>query len=266
LEVVMQQGMRRFAFFLSGAFLVTGGFLAAACGTDNGTSNTPLPTPEAGRDTGGNPNPDEDGGVEPEDDASTGADCGNAPRLRTNTTTFYCPFRQGDGGPYCASDETCCNPGRPAAGANFPPSYCADGKGDGTPQGVLDHCKAEAAENGSEWPEPGAPVLPGRGWECADKNSCGDNQVCCLFTGPEVEGTDKVNIGPHQSQTIPKECNALQAFKAGGTVCKPAGEGCGAGMGVDFQIKLCSLSDDNCGGGTTCTPFQANFRDLGYCR
>ena len=34
------------------------------------------------------------------------------------------------------------------------------------------------------------------------------------------------------------------------------------------EIKLCSLSDNNCGPGTVCTPFIdfQNFVDRGYCK
>lgn len=251
----MHQRIRQIAFLTSGALVVCAGIFAAACGTDNGTTETPLPTPEAGRDTGssgGNgdsgPNPEEDAGL----DASN-ADCGLAPKLRDNTNGFFCPFQRpqdggadgGDGGSGigpCTNNQSCCNPNR--VGGQFPPSFCANGRDD-------DSCANGAAAANSDWSAGGSQ------WECADGTNCPGMQVCCLITGPDAGGN--VNIGNTTDQDIPKACGALQAFKFGGTRCQAQ---CAAGT----EIRLCSSNDDHCQGSTKCTPFRALSRDLAYCR
>jgi hypothetical protein len=237
----MQQRMRRLAFFVSAAVLATGGLFAAACGTDNGTTNTPLPTPEAGgRDTGGGG----DGGTEEDSsvgvDAGTDADCSRAARLR-DEANIYCPFR-GDAGP-CTPDESCCNPR--AVDGTFPKSFCATGKDDNA-------CATQAEGEGSNWSAGGSQ------WECADGTHCPGAQVCCMFTDPASD--QNLNFGPPPgSAGIPKECNALNAYRFGGTRCQ---DSCAA----NTEARLCSLNDDHCQGGTTCTPFFALSRDLGTCR
>jgi hypothetical protein len=47
----------------------------------------------------------------------------------------------------------------------------------------------------------------------------------------------------------PPACGVLRAFNEGGSRCE-TGTTCKTG-----EIKLCSMSDQNCAGATTCTPF-----------
>lgn len=255
----MQQRTRRLAIVFGGSLLVTLGFLAA-CSTDNGT--TPLPGTsgtDSGRDTGKKPgedgsvDPDDDGGTKPNDSGTT-ADCSTAPRLRSNTNGFFCAFFSRDGGAdaggnrNCANDEICCNPGPKTPGGNdFPKSFCAN------KTAATNECATQAVAQGSEWVQARSTT-----WECADKNACADGESCCMYTWADAGPTDKVNIGVNQDQDIPKACNALQAYKVGGSRCASA---CNAD-----EIKLCSLTDDNCTGNQKCTPFEGVFRDLGYCK
>ena len=257
----MQQRNRRLAIFLGGTLLATVGVLAA-CSTDNGT--TPLPGQtgtDSGRDSSkadGNNNTDDDGAT-PTDDGVAGADCGLAPRVRSNDRGgFFCSFYSRDaaagdagGRSNCSDDETCCNPGKD--GNDFPPSFCAQtDRGDKGGDNAQAACAAQAAANGSSW------VGTATAWECGDKNNCDNGQVCCLTTWADAGPMDKVNIGNSLDEDIPKSCGALQAFKQGGTKCAAA---CAAD-----QIQLCSNSDQNCTGNQKCTPFSALFRDLAYCK
>ncbi|MBX3209441.1 MAG: hypothetical protein KF764_30690 [Labilithrix sp.] len=256
----------RLAIFLGGALVATFAFLAA-CSTDNGS--TPLPgqnTPDSGRDTkkdgSENGDDDDDDVTEPKDGGTP--DCSAAPKLRSNDKGFYCTFFTRDaaaadasaaagGNRNCGHDETCCNPGRGANNA-FPPSFCA-----ATPRNTkggdngATECAAQATANGTTWNATG-----GTTWECNDKNNCAAGETCCMFSAANLAAGDKVNLGPLQGNTVPKECNALQAFKQGGTRCATS---CSAD-----EIQLCSQSDDNCTGNQKCTPFSGLFRDLGACR
>jgi hypothetical protein len=238
---------------MGGALLTGGAFFAVACGSDSsgGTGVTTNP-PDA---KGDNNAPGPDGGGGDGGDDGGNLDCTKAPKLRTNTTDFYCAFVDKDGGTavnpeadggdvaYCHNDQVCCDPST-KTGANFDPSYCAHKAGTG-----LAACTAGAGPLGFTW-------TAGSTWECADKNNCTSGEVCCLTS---ADAGAPVNIGKSTDKNIPAGCNALQAFKQGGTRCAAS---CAAGT----EIKLCSNSDQNCGAGTTCTPFAGFFRDLGYCR
>jgi len=251
----MRKSVRKLALVVTGASLFAVGLIVAACGTDNGTVATPTPpTAESGTgketSTGRDGSVDNDGGV----DAAVEADCTKAPKLRTTTAGFFCAFYRSDGGAdgggstsNCANDEICCNPSG-KSGADFFPSFCASA----SPKAGDDSCNAQAATEGSSYDGGGS------AWECADKNSCGGSGVCCMIQDPK-RLPDTLNIGnfPKNDTDVPPACNAKRAYNAGGTRCRSA---CNAG-----EIKMCSLSDDNCGGGSVCTPVQGFFRDLGYC-
>jgi hypothetical protein len=251
----MKQHTRRLAIALGGALLTTVGFLAA-CSTDNGT--TPIPTTTGGGDSGnkkgdsgGSSTDDDDSGSKVGTDGGASADCATAPKLRNNDQGFRCAFlTPPDGGSRnCGNDEVCCNPGaKTAGGKDFPNSYCAPKSGGADGPAA---CAAGATAAGSEWV-----ATKSSTWQCADKSACGGKK-CCMFTWASTDPNDKVNIGKTLDKDIPAACNALMAFKAGGTRCA---DECDA-----TEIPLCSLSDDNCSGNQTCTPFSA-YRDLGYCK
>lgn len=246
----MQQSTRRMIILLGSTLLCAGGLLVAACSSDSTGSNA-LPTVEAGNKETGSSSGTPDGG-----DSGSDPDCSSAPDLRSNTNGFYCAFVPkdagvdgGDGGSpsYCRDNETCCSPGKDTSG-NFGVTAC-----------VYDPTKTgdtACAAADSTW----SARTQNSAWECADKNNCPSSdagqQVCCLITAPDAGGN--VNIGKTTDKTIPAGCNALQAFKQGGTKCAAS---CAAGT----EIKLCSKTDQNCGAGT-CTPFQGLFRDLAYCK
>lgn len=277
---MQQQQIRRLALFLGATAAFAGGMFVVACGTDNGDTND-VPTPQV--DSGDNTNKKDAGGTkdsgnvdeedadvtDPDADTTGGdADCSKAPKLRDNTKGFYCSFLPigdagadggGNTGPYCDNDETCCNPAD-NADKTHNTSFCAPEKNGAA--GCKSYAEAHAAD-GLAWPE--VPEKPGSSWECADNVACGGaGWSCCMFTSSQyTDPKDSVNVGNSTDKTIPKECNAKQAFKQGGTHCVhdnacPAGD--------KTEIKLCSLSDANCPNGTTCTPFAGFFRDLGYCR
>lgn len=256
--------MQKFALFLAGTFVMAGGVLVVACGTDNGSSSSgALPTPDTGKpSSSGNSSGASSGGQDGSSSGSSGdpdggadADCSRAARLHNamEAGAFYCPFKAADGGNSgpCTIDQTCCNPNAKLADGGFNGSYCATSPvatktGAGSNQTF---CQAGAAAASSDWAEAGT------AWECADKNNCAAGQSCWLVG-------DGVNVGAASTGSgIPKACNAKQGYKFTGTVCSAAQPVPGAMQ----AIKLCSPDDMNCGAGTTCTPFLALSRDLATC-
>jgi hypothetical protein len=255
----MQQRFRKLALFVGASSLVGAAFIVAACGTDNGTTATPVP----GVDSGGKDSAkgdtstttDPDGGTET--DGST-VDCSSAPVLRTNTTAdgFFCAFYKPEAGASanCAATETCCNPGIADGGTfsgKFPPAYCAPGKLDDT------GCVAAAAAHASDY----QPGFFSNAWQCNDKTACAAGEICVMFTSPFVaKPTDKANVGVDTK--APAACHQFKAYKQGGSKCIAA-----AALDKTSQVQLCSMNDPgNCGAGTTCQPFDGAGRDLGSCR
>lgn len=253
----MHQRFRRLALFVGAASLAGAGLVMVACGTDNGTA-TPVPGVDAAKgdtgtkDTGTNPDPD---GSIP--DGGTDADCTNNPQLRDNSTGFRCAFKAADAGadasPTCGNAEECCNTESKTTG----PGFCATGKGE-------DKCVAQMPT--------GSTYVAGKGrlWECADKAACGATEICCMISDPAQLALDPknvVNIGKTLASDTrhPAACNVARVFKEGGSRCKaPTAGNCP----LATDIKLCSLTDNNCGAGTKCTPFVdfTNFVDRGYCK
>jgi hypothetical protein len=263
-ELGMQQRFRKLALFVGAASLTGAGLMVVACGTDNGTA-TPVPGVDGGnKDTG----PGKDGTVDPGQDGSTedggadAADCTNNPKLRDFSNNFRCAFLDAgagtDSGPICQNAQTCCNTSD-KVGTVFQPSYCATGvKGTTAPT----TCQTGAAAAGSTFNK-------GNQWECADKNACAAGEVCCVIQDQDrlaLDPNNKLNIGntPKTDLKHPQACGVQRVYNENGSRCRAAAGGnCPAG-----EIKLCSLSDNNCGAGTTCTPFIdfQNFVDRGFCK
>jgi hypothetical protein len=214
-----------------------------ACGTDNGTTPTPMIEAGSPKDSGGggtDSGPMDMDSSTPVDGGDSGVDCSKNPVLHDFTTGFRCPFVDSgifDGG-QCLNTETCCETSD-KVGANYQPSYCAVGKnGDTT-------CQGAAAANGSTF-------NTGDAWECNDNKACGGTGVCCMIISPgQADAGKTLNIGNTLASDTkhPPACGVKRAFNEGGSRCR-AGTNCPAG-----EIKLCSLSDMNCGAGTKCTPF-----------
>jgi len=166
---------RSLALFISAVSVVSGGLIVVACGTDNGTT-IPTPTVDAHGSSGSSGTSGTSGssGSSGGDDTGApdaGADCEGAPTLRTNTTAggFFCAFYKNEAGAgglasasNCASDETCCNPGKPDGGSAFPPSFCAAGKV------TDDGCRDQAATFSSTYEE----GFYSSHWQCNDKTAC----------------------------------------------------------------------------------------------
>jgi hypothetical protein len=249
------QGFRKLALFVGAASLAGGGVFVVACGTDNGSSTVATPQVEAGKTDTGTPPVDGGGGT---DSATTdsGVDCSNNPILRDNTSSFRCAFLStgsADGGVTCENTQTCCN-GDKVGGVNQK-GFCASAKGGDTV------CAAQAVDAGTQY-------VTGAAWECADKSACPGSQVCCMIQDPVRLAADpvknKLNIGntPPTNTKHPAACKAQYAYNAGGSRCKAACEP------AKNDLLLCSLTDNSCGAGTTCTPFVdfTNFIDRAYCK
>ena len=260
----MQQRFRKLALFIGAAALSGASVLVVACGTDNGTA-TPTPQVDGSKPVGDGGKPD--GNVDPEKDAGGGdggdggVDCSKNPTLRDNTNGFRCAFKDRDAGgadasANCANTEECCNTESKATG----PGYCATGKNGGDSL-----CVAQQPA--------GSTFNAGKGtvWECSDKFACAPTQICCMVQDAArlaLDPKNKLNIGntpPSQDANHPKACGVQYAYNAGGSRCKaPTGNNCPEAL----DIKLCSLKDNNCGAGTTCTPFIdfTNSVDRGFCK
>jgi hypothetical protein len=180
-------------------------------------------------------------------------DCSANPQLRDYSAGFRCAFADAGN---CINGETCCYPG--GKGAIFPPSFCATGKnGDTT-------CAGGAAAAGSSYDDGGG----AEAWECADKSACSPGQVCCLIQNPLRLALDPVNnrlnIGntPATDKNHPPSCGVQRVYNEGGSRCKAACEA------AKNDIRLCSLTDNSCGAGTTCTPFVdfTNAVDRAFCK
>lgn len=263
----MQQRFRKVALFLGAASLTGAALIVAACGTDNGTA-TPTPQVDGAKvDTG----PAKDGNVDNPDSAVDGgvdADCSNNPKLRDFTANFRCAFVDAGGaeaGSVCTNAETCCN-SSDKVGTAFQPSYCTTGtKGVTAAGNPATTCKNGATAAGSSFDA-------GNQWECADKNGCPGitNPVCCVIQDPArlaLDPTNKLNIGntPKTDTKHPPSCGVQRVYNENGSRCRTAVNG---NCPDATEIKLCSLSDKNCGAGTVCTPFIdfQNFVDRGYCK
>ncbi len=255
----MQQRFRRVALFVGAASLAGAGLIVVACGTDNGD---PVATPQV--DSGKTEtSTGKDGSVTPDTDSSApdagpDADCSNSPILRDNTAGFRCAFKDAggtDAAPTCTKTEECCNTESKATG----PGFCATGK-DGTDGLCVAQAPAGSTFNAGK----------GKAWECADKSACGADQICCMIQDPArlaLDPKNTLNIGntPASDTKHPAACGVKRVYNEGGSRCRtPVAGNCPDAK----EIKLCSLTDNNCGAGTTCTPFIdfTNFIDRGYCK
>ncbi len=256
----MQQRFRRLTVVLVATTLAGGGLILVACGTDNGATIA-TPQVDAGKDPGTTRDPvaptDTDSG---DAGAKAPVDCGIVPKLRETIAAdgFRCGFYSADAGvdgaapsKNCASTQTCCNPAIAVGGAFAdarPPSFCADGKNGETV------CAEQDVANGSDY----QPGFNSNSWECADNANCPNaTDICVMFTSKASTNNSPVNIGP---DTRKPTCNAPRSFKQGGSRCKA-----GPTVAAD-EIRLCSLTDKGCPATTECTAFNANGRDLGYCK
>ena len=258
----MQQRFRKLALFVGASSLVGAGLIVAACGTDNGTTATPVP----GVDSGGKDSAKADTGTTPDPDGGTmtdGAtvDCSSSPELRTNTAAggFRCAFYKSDaavdgaaGLNNCTAAQTCCNPGIADGGPfdkKFPPAFCADGKVDET------GCATQDTARGSDF----QPGFFSNAWQCNDDTACGAGEKCFMYTSPHVTNpADTANVGIDTK--APAACKDYKAYKQGGSKCHAPPKAVG-------ELQLCSTNDPGtCGAGTSCQPFDGAGRDLGSCR
>jgi len=212
---------------------------------------------EAGKDTGGNPPPtppvqpppppDTDGG-------DGGVDCTFAPKVRDNSTGFFCAFADKvDAGPdggdsrYCTATQICCNPNDLLGDGGHEPSYCGDDPTKPTANATATCAAAAGAHNSA--------FTAGSTFECADKSNCPGTDFCVLYS----TGLNFKALNSNNGHNI-AGCGAIYASATqSGTKCVPAGYTLAAG-----DYRLCGTTD-TCAAGT-CTPFSEFFRDLAYCK
>ncbi len=239
---------RRLALILGSAAIMGAGALAVACGTDNGT--TPLPGDKDASTGGvdGSTGNDVDGSMPGTDsggmmDMDAGVDCGKLPTLHAPGAGAFCPFQEGGTGDAsakffgnCGAGQTCCDY-QGATAPNEPPAQCITG--------TSAVCPAAPAMY---------TLIP---WECDTASQCPTaGNVCCMFTSAfGVDAGKSVTVAP---DTITCPSGALLKGKyVGGTKCEAT---CATG-----EIKVCG-SDTDCTGGTHCTAFSTNAKNLGLCK
>ena len=249
-----QRTRRRLAFIGVGALMPIGGFLlAAACGTDNGTTDTPKN--DSGRtDTSSSSSSSSSGdssGTSSGGDAAP--DCSAVPNVKSSIGPFCFGVADAsaDGGTKSincnsANDQVCCGDSKFADGG-FAPSTCEPATVNGA-GGYNDACNGKYQGG------------PGSEWHCLEKAHCpGTDEYCCLT------GSDAGFPKPGENFDY-KGCENAK-FQSGkfhsGTRCRKTA--CQQG-----EQTLCA-SDADCKAGT-CThiAIQASSgggsRFTGYCR
>ncbi|HEY8080410.1 MAG TPA: hypothetical protein VIF62_40045 [Labilithrix sp.] len=240
--------------------LVGGTLVVVAC-SDNSTTTSSggVPSVDDNRDTGssgssGNPNPPppppgDDGGGD-----GAGPDCTYVPKIRDNSTGFFCAFvDKVDAGPdggdnrYCTATQICCDTGDTLSDGGHEPSFC----GTDAVKPAADEtatCAASAATFGSTFTK-------GSTYECGDKSNCGAGQFCVLYSTGLTFKALNTNGGHNITG-----CGAVYASATtSGSKCVPGNYTLQAG-----DYHLCGTTD-TCAAGT-CTPFSEFFRDMAYCK
>lgn len=215
---------------IGGAASAGGALLLAAC--SDGTS--PITVKDAGKDS----TVSNDGGpdvTQPPADGGADADAAVCfsklrPAPDAGPFCYFIPKPDGGNGINCATGQTCCY-GAPKGGdAGFDPSTCVNGGSAACPAPTNDAS------------------TPGDSFECAEKDDCTGNQVCCIIPFGDAGVTTGVD-------------NFTCTFAKGekGTRCKAS---CGTG-----ELQGCQ-SDTECNG-KTCTIVNVGTGDrlqMGYCK
>lgn len=242
----MAVSTRRLAMFLGGTFLMGAGLVAAACGTDNGTTAVPT-TDGGGRDTSSSSSSSSSSGSNGEGGPTdAGPDCANIPTPKSSPGPFC--FGAGDAAPDGATTNTncdgkqeiCCSGGR-IGDAGFAPSQCETATADAVNGGYATTAATCAATTNAKQ------------WHCMESAHCpGAGEVCCAIA------SDAGSPKPGQDKDFPG-CPVY--FQSGrftdGTRCEKTE--CKAG-----ELTLCA-SDAECKAGK-CVPLTIEGRYGGYCR
>lgn len=247
----MAVSTHRWAMFVGGTFLAGAGLIAAACGTDNGTTSVPTVS-DSGRDTGassssssGSSGDDDSGGP-----GDAGVDCGKlpVPKSSDGPYCFSVLDASADGGTMskncsAANNEVCCSGGRQEDGG-FESSRCEVATEDNQNGGY----KTNNICNGFNAQEEVTQ------WHCMQASHCPNaGEVCCLI------GSDAGTPKPGHDNDYPKGCNVY--YQSGtytdGTRCEATE--CKAG-----ELTLCA-SDADCKAGK-CEPITIAGRYGGFCK
>lgn len=226
---------KNLAWILGGATLFAGTTIfLAACSDDP----KPITKLDAGTDSTTGTDAGKDGNTV-NDGAAGDGDAGPVcfSKLRPNADAGpFCYFipkpADAGNGINCGTGQSCCYGAPKGPDAGFDPSVCVDG-------------------GASACPAPSNPdASPADSFECAEKDDCPTNQVCCIIPfaadGGVTTGTDQFT------------CNFAKSEK--GTRCKAA---CDTG-----DLQGCQ-SDSECTGGKKCTQLDVGTGDrlqMGYCK
>lgn len=238
---------RRLAMFLGGTFLMGAGLVAAACGTDNGTTAVPTTDGGGGRDTSSSSSSSGSSGSEggPTD---AGPDCSNLPTPKSSDGPycFSVADAAADGGTMskncsAAANEICCSGGRLPGDAGFEPSRCEVATEDQPNGGYKTNNVCQNFTTAVQQ------------WHCMEAKHCpNQGEVCCAIA------SDAGSPKPGQDNDFPG-CPVY--FQSGrftdGTRCEKTE--CKAG-----ELTLC-VTDADCKAGK-CVPFTIAGRYGGYCR
>lgn len=228
---------KRLAWILGGSSVVAGAVLGlAAC---SGDDTKPVATKDAGVDsTTGDAGKDTSTDTSVPDTSTDGAvTCFSKLRPAPEAGPF-CYFipkpNDGGNGINCATGQTCCY-GAPKGGdAGFDPSSCVNGAATACPAPTTD-------------------AAPGNAFECAEKDDCPSNQLCCIVPLIGVDG------GPATLSTGVDKFTCTYLTGEMGTRCKAT---CGSG---DFQG---CQSDTECTNPKKCVLANVGTGDrlqMGYC-
>jgi len=239
-------------FMFSGITFLTGaGLVAAACGTDNGTTATPGGGGDSGRDGTGSSSGGSSGTTSSSGssgDLDGGADCANIPTPKSSDGPYCFAVLDAspDGGTMgkdCdnSKKEVCCA-GQPLSGdGGFEPSTCEVAAT--TSSGGFTHdC------NGYSW------TNPPRRYDCTEKAHCSaaGGGYCCA-----IAADAGVSLMPGTNKDFPGCPVYYQSPKyVGGSRCETE---CAAG-----ELTLCA-KDGDCKNGK-CVPVTLDGRYTGYCR
>jgi len=215
---------KKLAWILAGSSAVAGAVLGlAAC---SGDDTKPVATKDAGVDstTGDSGKDTSTNDSSTPDTGADGSACFSKLRPAPDAGPFcyFIPKANDAGmGINCATGQTCCYGAAKGGDAGFDPSSCVNG-------------------NSAACPAPTTDASPGNSFECAEKDDCTGNNICCIVPFITADG------GPATLSTGVDKFTCTIAKGEMGTRCKAScatGEWQGCQSDTECGNKKCVLID-----------------------